>query len=740
MRSNEGTDGSSGDRAEDGSPTGSTTILDKPLLWPQAASGTGFVFAPDGNHLPVVQWVGPLESIMCALRDTSDPNGDVAQVVAMLKGVGGAPLLTEHSRGYFTRPALRGHRLSEDRTEPIGGRDWSTQFLVRSMTVESNCLTIEAADVVAGLSLCTLLESVEGGAVRARHILRNDGSAPYVVEGLEVLFPIADHFVEALDFTGRHARERVPQRRSLEDGLWLRESRRGKTGVDSYTMLVVGTAGFDTVSGEVLALHVGWSGNSVVRLERDHATTATIGGGELLLPGEIVLSAGEEYTTPWVWAVASTEGLDDVAFAFHQWLRSQESHPDTQPVTLNVWEAVYFDHDSGRLSRLAELAAGVGVERYVLDDGWFRHRRHDRAGLGDWWVDTDIWPQGLDPLIDRVHVLGMEFGLWFEPEMVNPDSDLFRAHPEWVFCAGERLPLLQRNQLVLDIGRDDVFQYLLERVDAILSRYRIDYVKWDHNRDLLEAGSSERSGAPGIHRQTQAFYRLLDELRRRHPTVAWESCAGGGGRIDLGVLSRVERVWTSDMTDALARQSIQRWTSQLVAPEYLGAHVSAPTSHQSGRSFTLDFRAAIAFFGAFGIEWDITTASEEDLGRLRQWVQLFKRFRPLLHDSRSVRPQPSDRSVQAHGVISHDRSEALLALVQLDWPDNTRGATVRIPGLDPGRLYNLHQVTPGEADRHVWSGETGGVAVPGRLLATVGYRFQYQQPQSATLVHISAVN
>ena len=285
-----------------------------------------------------------------------------------------------------------------------------------------------------------------------------------------------------------------------------------------------------------------------------------------------------------------------------------------------MWEAVYFRHDFATLAALADIAADIGVERYVLDDGWFTGRRSDRAGLGDWQVDEHVWPGGLHRLAGYVRARGMQFGLWIEPEMVNPDSGLYRAHPDWILAAGQRRPPLQRHQLVLDLTRPEVSGYLLERISALISEYEIAYIKWDCNRDIIDAGSRPRSGAPAAHGQALAVYALLDELRRRHPGVEWESCAAGGGRIDLAMLERVQRVWTSDMTDALARQSIQRWTGQLVPPEYLGAHMSAPFSHQTGRYMPLSLRCATALFGHFGIEWDLTEASDEDLAELAAWI------------------------------------------------------------------------------------------------------------------------
>jgi alpha-galactosidase len=327
--------------------------------------------------------------------------------------------------------------------------------------------------------------------------------------------------------------------------------------------------------------------------------------------------------------------------------------------------------------------------------------------------------------------------------MVNPDSDLYREHPDWILSAGGRIPLLHRNQLVLDLSRSEVSAYLFERMDAILSAHPIDYVKWDHNRDLLEAGGAAVAGAPVVHAQTTAFYALLDALREAHPAVSWESCASGGGRVDLGVLERVERIWTSDMTDALARQHIQRWTTQLVAPEYVGAHVSSPRSHTTGRTLSLDFRAATALFGSFGIEWDLTTATDEEIDRLADWVARYRRFRPLLHSGRVVRPESSDDAVLLHGVVAPDGAEALVAHVQLDESAHNRGVSVRVPGLDPGADYALAWEGPVE-HRHVSmsaalpaDGPAAGRRVSGATLATRGFWIPRRKPETVTLVHVA---
>jgi alpha-galactosidase len=708
------------------------------------AEATSLVLDTSGEYLPTIAWVGTAAS----LGPVDERSADTAAAVVAAAGESGCSLLPEHWRDSYTRPALRGHRLADQAArdgQPLTGRDWSTALRTTGISSSDTLLTVHAADATAGLALRTDIASVAGGGLRIRHTLTNTAAAPFALEGLEVVVPLPDSHTEVLDFTGRHERERSPQRHAVTNGLWLREGRRGRTGLDTAMTLVTGPAGFGFTGASLTAVHVAWSGNSVLRVERNAASGTTLGGGELLLPGEITLGQDDSYTTPWVHIVASDEGLDGIAAAFHGWLRSLPTHPSTQPVTLNVWEAVYFVQDLPQLIGLADRAAQIGVERYVLDDGWFSHRRGDTAGLGDWFVDTDVWPDGLGPLVDHVRGLGMEFGLWFEPEMINPDSDLYRAHPEWVLSTGDREPLQARNQLVLDLSRAEVRDYLFERIDAVLSTYDIGYVKWDHNRDVLEAGGGQVAGAPVVHEHTLGFSWLLDALRAKHTGVAWESCAGGGGRIDLGVLERVQRVWTSDMTDALSRQTIQRWTAQLVAPEYLGAHVSATTSHQTGRTFSLDFRAATALFGSFGIEWDLAEANRDELAALADWVSRYKRFRQLLHTGRMIRIDSPDPAVLLHGVVAADRSEALIAHVQLDESLHNRGLRLRVPGLDPQRQYRARWEGP--VDRHGLSvasqvhpeGPTGGVAVPGTVLANQGLWISRRRPETILLTHLQAV-
>jgi alpha-galactosidase len=545
------------------------------------------------------------------------------------------------------------------------------------------------------------------GVLLLRHTLRNEGDGPYELGELGCVLPVPAVAAEVLDLTGRWCRERHPQRRAFDQGTWLRQTRHGRTGHDTPLLLVAGTAGFGFRTGEVWGIHLGWSGNASWWAERLPDGASTLGAAELLEPGEVVLAPGDEYATPWLYAAWSDRGLDGLSARLHRFIRSRPSHPRRpRPVVLNTWEAVYFDHRLDRLTGLADTAAELGVERFVLDDGWFRHRRDDTAGLGDWYVDEGLWPQGLHPLVDHVRGLGMEFGLWVEPEMVNPDSDLARAHPDWVLPGPP-----WRNQQALDITVPDAYAYVLERLDALVGEYAIDFLKWDHNRDLVTPARA----------QTLATYRLLDELRARHPGLEIESCSSGGARVDLGILARTDRVWASDTNDALERQAIQRWTGLLLPPELVGAHVGPPRAHTTGRTHDLSFRAATALFGHFGIEWDVGAASDEERAELAEAIARYKRLRGLLHGGEVVRADLPDPAFALHGVVAADRGEALFCFVALATSASERPGAVRLPGLDPDRVYTVE-----------------GRELSGRALGSLGLQMPVLAPEQAVLLHVTA--
>jgi Alpha-galactosidase len=706
------------------------------------SSGVSLVLDLRGGTLPrVVHWGQDLGDVGTATLPAMALVSIPPVTSNNLDDVGELSVLPEHSRGWFGTPGLAGHR---------DGADWSPMFASRSVDVTQDASTqrvvVDAVDRTARLSLTLDVELTSSGLVRMRGAVRNDDDhLPYTVDGLLLALPVPAEANELLDLTGGHIRERSPQRQPFTVGSRVRDNRRGRTGTDATLLIVAGTQGFDFGHGEVWGLHVGWSGNHRTYAERLSSGEALVGGGELLLPGEVVLQPGETYEAPWLFG-SYAHGLDRLSHRFHEWLRARPQHPTKskpRPVTLNTWEAVYMVHDRDRLFALADAAAEVGAERYVLDDGWFRGRRHDRAGLGDWYVDADVYPEGLHPLIDHVRALGMEFGLWVEPEMVNPDSDLARAHPKWVMATGAREPMLSRHQQVLDLGNPEAFDYVLERLDSILDEYPIAYLKWDHNRDLQDAGHPP-GGKAGVHGQTAALYRLMDALKARHPGLEIESCSSGGGRADLGVMARADRIWASDTNDALERQRIQRWTGLLLPPELVGCHVGPPHSHTTGRTQDLSFRAGTAFFGHLGIEWDIAAATAQDRAEMARWVTLHKRFRDLLHSGRVVRADHPDPDLWVHGVVGPDGAEAIYAVVSVRHRVWTRPGRVRLPGLVDGTTYRVSPLPPADTapandTRPAPWLSSVPVELPGSALGSVGLQIPSMHPEQLLLIHLESV-
>jgi len=710
------------------------------------ASGVTVLIDADGGRLPaIVHWGAELPGL-----DEAEAAALIAASIPVIgsNNIEPAPriaVLPEHSTGWTGRPGLRGS---------YDGRGWSAAFGTRAVLLDGlevsgftaagpGAVEVLAVDDSQRLGLTIVLELLPTGLLRARATLRNLAPETYTLDDLVLALPVPARAAELLDFAGRHNLERVPQRTRFGAGLHLRENRKGRTGSDSAYVLHAGTAGFGFGTGDVWAVHTAWSGNHTHYAEQVFTGERLLGGGELLLAGEVRLAQGDEYATPWLYGCYGT-GLDEVARRFHRHLRAREPQvgPD-RPVTLNVWEAVYFSHDVDRLLDLAERAAAAGVERYVLDDGWFGARRDEHAGLGDWVVSADVWPAGLHPLIDRVTALGMQFGLWFEPEMVNPDSDVARAHPEWIMAARPQWPVESRNQQVLDLAIPEAYEHVKGQLLAILKEYAIGYVKWDHNRDLIEAGNQLDGGRAAVHAQTRAVYRLLDDLRDAFPGLEIESCSSGGGRVDLGILERTDRVWVSDNIDPHDRQRMLRWTTQLIAPEFMGSHIASGRSHTTGRRHDLGFRAATAVFGHLGIEWDLATATAEESAELAAWIAFYKENRRLLLGGDLVRMDGYDEGTYVHGVLAPDRSRALIAMAALDsqWPDPPDRLHFR--GLDPERRYRLRPVLVGAPPAGLrpppwWGPGHRGAIFTGAALDRVGVACPRVYPDQAVLYRADA--
>ncbi|MFC6397078.1 alpha-galactosidase [Luteococcus sanguinis] len=650
---------------------------------------TSLVLFSDGWLPEVVHWGAPLGELdadaVATLRAVAQPpvagNGIPEEHGHRLS------ILPEQWASWTGHPGISGSRQ---------GSGWAPRFQLHRTTLdgqivngfataEQGTVVFEAKDPDAGLALGLTIELTPEGLVRVRTELTNTGADGYQLNQLVVCLPVPSRATEVLDFAGRWGKERYPQRSTLGIGTHWREGRHGRTGADSAFVLHLGTPGFGFQGGEVWSVHTAWSGNHVHYAEKILTGDQVVGGGELPLPGEVVLDKGASYTSPWV-VFNHGAGLDQIARNHHAFLRRTHPLQGERPVTLNVWEAVYFDHDADRLKDLAHRSAEVGIERYVLDDGWFGARRDDHAGLGDWVVSNDIWPDGLHPLVDEVTGLGMQFGLWFEPEMVNPDSDLARSHPEWVMQVPGRMPLESRHQWLLNIGIPGAYEHVKSQINALLDEYAISYIKWDHNRDVVDGGTTP-DGRPGVHEQTLAFYRMVDELKAAHPGLEIESCSSGGARIDLGVMEHCDRVWVSDNIDPTDRQQMMRWTAQLLPPELLGSHIASGASHTTGRMHDIGYRAATAVFGHLGVEWDLAKATDDEIAQLSAWIAWYKEHRTTLLGGQIVRvdlPQPGSF---LHGVVTP--RQAVFAYTELELAPVWSPGMVPLPGLVADATYRV---------------------------------------------------
>lgn len=644
--------------------------------------------------------------------------------------------------GWFGQSALLAHRNGKHFAQAI------TRCEVEWL-VPGQALRLHLFDDVAQLRLSVQLrlDPLSDVLVMSTE-LANLGATSLEVQWLAAgTLPLPETAATVRSYAGQHNHEFLLQVDTLSRSTWRRENRRGRTSHDCFPGAVVCTAGTTDDAGLTYGAHLAWSGNHQQTIEALHDGKYQWQMGEWLAPGECSLASGATLRSPELVATLSLQGLNGVAANFHAELRArlpwQGGAMKPRPVHLNTWEGFYFDHDLDQLKDLADAAARVGIERFVLDDGWFHGRHHDRAALGDWWPDAGKYPHGLAPLAQHVCDLGMEFGLWFEPEMVNPDSDLHRRHPDWALQLEGRPLLTARNQLVLDIARPEVADYLFGQIDALLTSLPIGYIKWDHNRDLTCAGGPD--GKPAYRAQVHAAYALMDRLRAAHPALEIESCSGGGGRIDFAVLRHSHRVWTSDCIDAMSRVTIQRGFLQFFPPEIMGSHIGTAPAHSTGRSQAMAFRGAVALPGHLGVEFDLRLLDAAQTAELQGWIALYKRWRGLLHGGRVWQGDAGDGVLwQVHGDAAGDE---LLLLCYRCQPSALRYARpAKLAMLDPASRYRLSLVTPAQLPpAALYNGsapffealrETGQVTLDGAWLAHEGLPLPRAMAETAFIVQL----
>jgi len=625
------------------------------------------VLATKGDLLPqVVYWGKPLPisdtSAVLATAHQQDFTG------GMLDGNPDLSLCPEASQTFPGQPGLRCRNTQGALLHP--------KFRFLSAEESTNNLVLTYKDTALSITYeANFVLTPQTGLIAAW--ARLTSTKPIWLQWLAApVFPAPQNSSEMLDVSGRWISEFQINKVQWSAGIHLRESRTGRSGHEHFPGLVIPEFGANNTTGQAYGFHYGWSGGHKMIAEElpDGRRQVQFGNATDSEP-----TARLQYETAKLYAVFSDQGLNGCAVAFQRHLRDHIVHfakaAMPRPVHYNCWEAIYFDHDISVLKQIATKAKSLGAERFVLDDGWFGHRDDDTTSLGDWQIDSRKYPDGLGPIVDHVSTLGMQFGLWFEPEMVSPKSALFRAHPDWVL--GPEDQLLGRKQMVLDISLQEVSEYLFNSIAALLRKYDITYIKWDHNRVLPISDAD----------QTRASYALLARLQVDFPHVEIETCASGGGRIDFGILNHTQRIWLSDSNDALERSRIQHGAALFLPSAVTGSHVGPRQCHTTGRVFNMEYRGWVAAQRHMGFEIDPREISDLETQILSDITQWYKDNREWMMHADILRLDSSDPSVIAEMQLARDRSRFVVFSNQLETSAQINPRPLRLTQLDPDDIY-----------------------------------------------------
>ena len=688
------------------------------------------IFSVDGA-VPRILWFGHIlpqiddENSLLSLCDVAVPQAKLDAAVPL-------SIVPDSGSGFMGPAALEGHRA---------GVHFACAFQMEHLEQSASSIRFVLLDAVAELRMSVefVLDS-ESSVLKIHSQLENTGSSEFSLHKLaSATLPIADTFTECLTLNGRWGLE-FQQHRSVISATQLRiKNMSGRTSHEYFPGCVVGQQHFNAEHGQLMGVHLGYSGNYELTVERLTTGEACLQVGLAILPGEINVAPGAVIDAPALFACAA-DGLNQMTQRFHQFARRHVLPQWTRtprPIHANSWEALYFDHDEHALLALVDAAASAGAERFVLDDGWFHGRRDDTSGLGDWWVDKTVYPKGLHTLVAHIRNLGLEFGLWFEPEMVNPVSELYKNHPDWVLQVAGRNTPLARNQLVLNLGLVAVRDYLYKSIAALVDEYKIDYIKWDMNRDLVLPGSS---GKAGVVEQVNGVYELLDRLQSAYPNLEIESCSSGGARADYGILARTGRVWTSDCIDPIDRLSIQRGFGLFFPPEIMGAHVGHDVAHLTGRATNLQTRAIVALQGQYGYELDARNITDEERQQLMFYAERYKQYRAWVAESSAWVVPTRDAALFVQGQVSLDRASSFWTIVASSSLETNLPERVRLLGLAEDKPYRVI-ATGWEALRsfgkHTPDWMVNEVVVSGAELMNIGLNLPVMPAQSALLLDCS---
>lgn len=564
---------------------------------------------------------------------------------------------------------------------------------------EADTLAIFLKDPLTGVALKLLYTIFEGaGAIARSAWIQNEGEdTVHLTRAMSLCMDLPDCDYEWLQFSGAWARERHLKVRKLESGIQGIDSLRGHSSNNQNPFVILKRPDTGENAGEAIGFSLVYSGNFLAQAEVDTFGTTRMLLGINPFGFDWKLDPGASFQTPEAVMVYTGQGLNHLSQTFHHLYQKRLARgywrDKARPILINNWEATYFDFTEDRLVEIAKKAKECGVELFVLDDGWFGKRCSDRAGLGDWVVNRERLPEGITGLAEKIESLGMKFGLWFEPEMVNKDSDLFRAHPDWAIQTPGRAMSQGRHQYVLDFSRPEVVEAIYQMMSKILREAKVSYVKWDMNRSITECYSlalaPDRQGEV-FHRYILGVYSLYERLTSEFPEVLFESCASGGARFDAGMLYYAPQAWTSDDTDAVERLKIQYGSSYGYPISSFGSHVSASPNHQLNRKTPLDTRANVAYFGTFGYELDLNTLTPEEQEEIKEQIRFMKTYRETLQFGTFYRlKSPFEGNVTAWMCVSPDKKQAIVGWYRVLNEVNQAFTRIHLAGLEEEWLYEL---------------------------------------------------
>jgi alpha-galactosidase len=613
-----------------------------------------------------------------------------------------------YGSGDFRSPAIQvefpnGSRLLDLRylSHSITAGDRTPQPGLPQLSGADETLEIVLFDPSTGLEVVVryAVYEAEDCIARSTAIVNRTNQPLRILRALSASVDILNEDYQMMNLYGAHARERQIERQSIRHGINAIESSRGSSSHQQNPFMTIVSPETTEHSGAAYGFSLIYSGNFLANAELDQFDYVRLQMGINPFDFAWNLEPDQTFCTPEAVLTYSRQGLNRLSQNFHNVFRNHLGaslyRNQPRPIVINNWEATYFNYDEQKLMELIDSCEGLGIDTFVLDDGWFGHRDNDRSSLGDWFVNTKKLPHGLDPLIERCEKRGMKFGLWLEPEMISEDSELYAAHPDWCIRQKGRPYCRGRHQLVLDLSRTDVLDYLKEKLGSLIANHRISYIKWDMNRNITDAYSSALNPAqqPEIyHRYILNLYDLLDYLTTRFPNVLYEACSGGGGRFDPGILYYMPQIWTSDNTDAIERLKIQYGTSMVYPPSSMTSHVSVCPNHQVSRTTPFHTRGLVAMSTSFGYELNPLSLTEQEREDIKKQTSLYRRISDLIVEGdfyRLISPFTSERC--AWMSVSKDKRRAFVVHIQTLCTSSKPNMRLKMAGLDPHESYYIEE-------------------------------------------------